>query len=259
MLGNKLKTFNQFIVESIGNDWNYAEYYAPDLTKFKADSSILQQLKKLDSLMNDLEKSWWYNREGWSGHYALDMKIYNRPDLEKWAEAKGVTEEDIDEDSMYNDWYRFMEETYEISAEDYKNSYDWIEEVGVGGRSGGWLLLYLDQDHDDVNRDLESCMDAYLNSLYELEDPNILADIKRIKEEGSDEQELVELGLISEIDFEAAETALNNREILEFFLHETIRDFNQIKRDLEEIQAGINEFKKAADEYFYGWLRDHFH
>lgn len=258
MLGNRLKTFNQFIVESRGNDWNYAKHYASYLTKFEADSSILKLLTELDSLMNGLESSWWYNREGQSGHYALNMKIYNGPDLEKWAEAKGETEEeDIDEDSMYNDWARFMEETYEISAEDYENSYHWIKKVGVGGKQGGWLLLYLNQDHEDVERDLESHFDEYLSSLDQLEDPNILADIKRIKEEESDAQEMVELGLISEIDFEAAEAALNDRENLETFLHETIADFNRIERDLEEIQANIDEFKKTADENFYDWLRDH--
>lgn len=254
---NKLKTFVQFITESRGSNWNYAGHYASYLKTFADDESILQQLKDLDTIMNHLEDTWWYNREGQTGHYALNMKIHQWPDLEKWAEAKGETEEeDIDDERMYNDWARFMEETYEISAEDYENSYDWIKEVGVGGRSGGWLLLYLNQDHEGVEWDLESHVDTYLNSLDQLEDPNILADLKRIKEEESDTQEMIELGLISEIDFEAAESALSDRENLETFLHETIADFNRIERDLEEIQANIDEFKKTAAENFYDWIRD---
>lgn len=257
MLGNKLKTFNQFITESRGGNWAYANHYASYLTKFSDDSSILQQLKDLDIILNRLEDSWWYNREGQSGHYALNMKIYQWPDLEKWAEAKGETEEeDIDEDRMYNDWARFMEETYEISAEDYENAYDWIEKVGVGGRQGGWLLLYLNYDHIDLERDLESHFDEYLGNLDQLENPNILSDIKRLKSEDEDSRELIELGLIDENDYESAEETMESREELENFLTEKINEFNQIEIDLEAIQRNIDEFKQTAEEDFYDWLRN---
>ena len=257
MLGNKLKTFSQFILESRGNDWDYAGHYASYLSKFSGDASILESLKSLDKQLNHLEEAWWYNREGSSGHYALNMKIYQWPDLEKWAEAKGETDEDeITEEAMNSDWARFMEDTYEISAEDYANNYDWIDKVGVGGRSGGWLLLYLDYDHRDLEHDLEGMFDEYLSSLDQLDDPNILHDIKRLKDEDGDAQELVDLGIIDESDYELAEDVLKDRENLEEFLRDQINNFNQIEVDLEAIQRNIDEFKESAEEDFYDWLRN---
>jgi hypothetical protein len=257
MLGTRLHTFSQFVLEARGNNWNYAGHYASYLNKFAGDSSLLDQVKQLDSQMNHLEDSWWYNREGQSGHYALNMKIHQWPDLEKWAEAKGETDEDeIYEDAMYSDWARFMEDTYEISAEDYANSYDWIEKVGVGGRSGGWLLLYLNEDHAYLEHDLESHFDDYLSNLDQLENPNILADIKRLVDDEADTRELVDLGLIDESDFELAEEVLESRDELENFLNEKLQEFNQIESDLEDIQANIDKFKKTAEEDFYDWLRN---
>ena len=257
MLGTRLHTFNQFILESRGNNWDYASHYASYLSKFSGDSSILELVKDLDRQMNHLEDSWWYNREGRSGHYALNMKIHKWPDLDKWAEAKGETDEDeITEEAMYQDWARFMEETYEISAEDYANNYDWIDKVGVGGRQGGWLLLYLTNDHSSIEYDLEAHFDDYLASLDQLEDPNILLDIKRLKEEDGDAQELVDLGIINEDDYELAEEVLTDRETLEEYLTEKINEFAQIEIDLEAIQRNIDEFKESAEEDFYDWLRN---
>lgn len=257
MLGNKLKTFTQFILESRGQNWNYAGHYASYLRKFEGDESILEQLKAIDVLLNHMEQVWWYNREGQSGHYALNMKIHRWPDLEKWAEAKGETEEEeIRDEAMYEDWARFMEETYEISAEDYENSYHWIEKVGVGGRQGGWLLLYLRYDHSALEHDLESHFDDYLSNLDQLEDPNILADAKRLIDNDEEVQELIDLGIISGEDFDSVQETLESREQLETFLNEQITDFNRIESDLEQIQESIDEFKKTAEEDFYDWLRN---
>ena len=92
--------------------------------------------------------------------------------------------------------------------------------------------------------------------LDELEDPNILLDIKRLKEEDGDAQELIELGLINEDDYETAESVLEKRDSLEDFLREKLQEFNQIEMDLESIQRNIDAFKESAEEDFYDWLRD---
>ena len=255
MLGNRIQSFSQFILERA--DWSYAKHYAQYLRKFEGDSVFIDRLNELDSLLNDLENNWWYNREGRTGHYALNMKMNQWPDLDKWAAAKGEEDEDeITEDAMYNDWARFMEETYEMSSEDYINSYYWIDKIGAGGRQGGWLLIYPRFEHSDLEHDLENQFDRYLGELDQLEDASILADIARLTSEDSDVQELIDMGLINQEDFEAAQDVIKAREDLDEFISDQLRDFNQVNDDLHSISRNIEEFKNTAEANFYEWLKE---
>ena len=221
--------------------------YLSELRRLE-DSEVINKLDEVSKLINHLSSSYWYNREGNTGHYALRMKIHASPDLEEWAKAKGEEDEDdINEDSMYDDWYRFMEDTYEVHSEDYPESFDWIEKIGAGGRSGGWLLVYPEYDHDDIETDLSYKLAEYLDNL-----PEEDFSIKLVLDPES--RELIELGLIQAPD--DYQTILDNREEVLEYLNKTEVKLNQINIDLEKITTEIAEFAENAEKQFYEWIAE---
>jgi hypothetical protein len=262
MLGKRLHTFSQFILER--GDWNYANHYAQYLNKFTEDSVILDLLKDFDKQVNELEDTYWYNRESRNfnnDHYALDMKIHSYPDVQKWAAIKGYSAEEIEEDesslesAMWDQWGRFMEETYEVNSEDYMNTYDWLTKVGVGGRSGGWLLLAMEDSHSDLERILEDKFDMYLEEVSDANAGSIQL-LKQIIENPEETAELIEFGIIDEETAAKAEEIIEARDEVENWLREKLNELYQIERDLEAIKADINRFRQTALADFYVWTSD---
>jgi hypothetical protein len=221
--------------------------YLSELRRLE-DSEVINKLDEVSKLINHLSSSYWYNREGNTGHYALRMKIYSSPDLEEWAKAKGEEDEDdINEDAMYDDWYRFMEDTYDAHSEDYPESFDWIEKIGVGGRSGGWLLVYPKNDHANIESNVDYDLGRYIGGLPDEDfSINLLLD--------PESKELIELGLIKAP--EDCQEFLHEREELLEYLKVMIVDLNQINIDLEKITNEIAEFAENAEKQFYAWIAE---
>lgn len=266
---NKLKTFNQFILES---KWAF-NYELPDyvtkLSKIPGDTSISDQLTALNTLMVRLSDTYNYNRERRGineDHYALDMKIHVWPDLQKWAKAKGI--EDIEEDteshenSMNDDWYRFMVDIFNTTAEDYVESFDWITSVKVGGRSGGWLLLCVDTDQSDFESDLNSNLEDYLNKVTWFDNMQALINIKKfLSDEEPDDTDAIlrDLGLANNYDDEDiqyVEGIIESRNELLKCITDSITYNTELEKDLIKITGEILEFKNKAEEQFYEWLVD---
>jgi len=231
-------------------DREIGSYYIKTL-RAAEDDEVISLITRLESLINSLETEFWYDRESRGvrySHYALNMKIYNGPDLDKWAEAKGETEEeDINDDAIDYDWNRFMEDTYEIYSEDFKESFDWINEVGVGGKGGGWLLISPEYDHDDCERQIDSYLSSYADLISEF-------NFKISELLHPDFIDLSELGLVERPD--------NIEEILKYRLNlinelkENLQRFEEIEQDLRKIEKEIDEFKNKSDSLFYEWLKE---
>lgn len=247
MLG-KLHTFSQFILERA--DRNVGGYYLNKLRSLN-DQEVINKLEALNRALNGLEADYWYDREGGRSHYALNMKIHAWPDLDKWAQIKGIEDEDDkNEDAMYNDWYRFMEDTYEMNSEDYVESFPWIKMVGVGGRSGGWLLIYPDATHDAIEDDLSYHLEDYLNNVPEGFDLETIKDYA----ENPESQELAGLGLLDTEGLEEAESAMESRKELLEWIDSKLAELGEVSRDLAKIEGEIRDFKNRAEELFYEWL-----
>ena len=199
-------------------------------------------LKDFDKQVNEMENDYWYNRESRNfnhDHFALDMKIHSYPDVQKWAALKGYSAEEIEEDesslesAMWDQWGRFMEETYEVNSEDYMNTYDWLTKVGVGGQSGGWLLLAMEDSHSDLERILEDKFDMYLEEVADANAGSIQL-LKQIIENPEETAELIEFGIIDE------ETAAKAEEIIEAPL--------KIKAEPVELAEAVEQVVEIKEE-----------
>lgn len=250
MLGNRLFTFSQFILERANRD--VGSYYLNKLSQLK-DAEVLGKLEELSNALNDLESTYWYEREGGRAHYALNMKIYEYPDLEKWAKARGEEDlEDVNDEMMYEDWARYMEGTFEVHAEDYKQSFSWIEDVGAGGKSGGWLLIYPEATHDNIEDDAGYHIEDYLNHV------NDDSDIELIKNlvSNPDIKELADMGLISADELENGQEAMKSRQDLLNWVNKELAELAEIKEDLAVITKEIQSFREKAEDLFYDWISD---
>ena len=259
MLGKRLQSFSQFILERA--DWNIESYWSGKLRKIPGDEALIKAIKELDETLNDLEDNYWYNREGRNfhhDHYALDMKIHEWPDLERWAKIKGYTQEEIDEDdsledSMYRDWARFMETTFEDFTEHYSDSFSWLRTIGAGGKSGGWLLLAPDTTHNDIANHVEEALDDYLTELSDvIDDPDLL----KILQNDEDADALAELGILDQDQVDAARNAVDKQEIALTTIYDEIKYLNSIEEDLELVNRDIDKFRESCEEDFYVWLQD---
>lgn len=252
MLGNRLFTFSQFILERANRD--IGSYYLSKLSQLQ-DSEVLGKLGELSNALNGLESKYWYEREGGRAHYALNMKIHAYPDLEKWAEARGEEDlDEVDDELMYEDWARYMEDTYEMHAEDYKQSFSWIKEVGVGGKSGGWLLIYPEATHDNIEDDASYQIEDYLNYINDDSDLELIKNLVS----NPDVKELADMGLISADELENGQEAMKSRQDLLNWINKELAELTEITEDLAMITGEIENFRKTAESHFYEWVSESF-
>lgn len=249
MLGNKLFTFSQFILERADRD--LGSYYLTKLSQIQ-DTEVIGKLEELSKALNELENLYWYARERGRAHYALNMKIYEYPELAKWAEARGEEDlEDVDDEMMYSDWANYMEDTFEMHAEDYKESFSWIKEVGVGGKSGGWLLIYPEATHDDIENDAFHHIEDYLDY-----DESALELVKDLINSPDDTNRLAEIGLIDNDDLQNGKDAMKWRQALLQWIDNELAELTEVKEDLVMITREIENFRKTAEAHFYEWVRE---
>jgi hypothetical protein len=249
MLGSRIFTFSQFILERADRD--LGSYRLTKLSQIQ-DTEVIDKLQELSNALNELENLYWYAREGRNAHYALNMKIHAYPELEKWAEAKGEEDlEEVDDEMMYDDWARYMEETFEMHAEDYKESFSWIRKVGAGGKSGGWLIIYPETTHDDIENDSYFLIEDYLDY-----DESALTLVKDLMTNLDDTNRLAEIGLIDVDDLENGKKAMTLRQALLKQIDTDLTTLTEVKEDLAMITREIENFRKTADTYFYEWVRD---
>jgi hypothetical protein len=180
------------------------------------------------------------------------MKIHAYPELEKWAQARGEEDlEEVNDEMMYDDWARYMEDTFEMHAEDYKESFSWIKDVGAGGKSGGWLLIYPEATHDDIENDAFHHIEDYLDY-----DESALELVKELINYPDETNRLAELGLIDDDDLQNGKDAMKWRQALLKWIDNELVELTEVKEDLAMITREIENFRKTAETQFYDWVSE---
>jgi len=108
-------------------------------------------IKRLLDIKDELE-----NTEVGSGRYRFNIKIYEGFDLQKLASKTGKSE-----DFIYDEYNQFISDRLEGFIEDLEQEYDWIENIGQDGRSGGWLVIETSKNPDEILNDIEYLTDDY--------------------------------------------------------------------------------------------------
>jgi hypothetical protein len=135
------------------------------------------------------------------------------------------------------------------------NTYDWLTGVGVGGSSGGWLLLSIADSHSDLERILEDKFDIYLEEVADANAGSIQL-LKQIIENPEEAAELIEFGIIDQETADKAEEIIEARDEVENWLREKLNDLYRIETDLEAIKSDINRFRQTALADFYAWTAE---
>ena len=93
----------------------------------------------------------------YGGHYAtrgasyvFNVKVRDFPDFDDIREKTGLSDMGI-----WDVIGQAMQDENDYIRESLQDDYDWVYDVEVAGRSGGYLVLKADEDFDDVISDLE--------------------------------------------------------------------------------------------------------
>lgn len=253
----KLKRFQQFITESkygwSEESFAYSQWRKETFNDFDFEKDILELVQKVEQTWAHLEDVYDWNRERrqWrKDHFALDVKVHAWPDSDKVREILG--EPDMSEEAINDEWWVWFNDEREGFVNDLIEIYPWIQDIGWGGKSGGWLLLQPPHEAEDIRNDIESDCQVYRLTKEELKESD---DWQDILNDINDEtlNNMHDYGLSNESD-----EILNLKEQVDnirTYLTKELADLTQWESDMNAIQARVSKFEDKAEEYFYDWLR----
>lgn len=246
----KLFSFSQFVNESY--NWSgplISSEVRKDFKDFDFEVEIPGLALEVETAWISLMEKYWWNRESRYfryDHFALNVKLYRAwPDKDKAGKILG---REVDDDELYDLWYRFIDEQREMWQEELSERFNWIKETGFGGKSGGWLILAPNIDFDDFEAYFEEECESYMAQKRSVE--NLEEILQMAKNPGR--QRLTELGLAQApdelIELETAATQIKD------YCRQSLAEVRQIKADLAEIENDFANFEKAAEGYFEEYL-----
>lgn len=254
---NRLKTFNQFINESL-TDHQTDRYLdlVPKMTE-KLRAALAEFQKMHDHMIS--REAYWFNRESREirqDHYAIDVKTYEMPSVDEWREAIG--EPDAPEDQLYDAWSNWL--TYEI--EDFEENVflekysDVFSKIAMGGRSGGWMCLIPSLSPTIMMEDIEGYVNDVTDTLAEM-DQSEIEDLNTYFNTTEEERaRLIEYGLINEPEY----LDRLSREI-DIALSEAKEDTEKLNRQEEACKFVIRkhaEFRQTAEESFLAYEKERY-
>lgn len=253
-----IKSFSTFINEQRG--WGPKPYlykiYEPNLSEFAHESDLIKALFEVETELEKIASNYWWNRESrqWNeDHFAIDAKIHVFPDLEKVKKILDYPE--LTEDELYDKYWKWFIDVREMFQEDLVETYDWIEKINWGGKSGGWLLINPDVTYDSITDDLREKFDWYIETRDDLKewDPEAYENTK-IQLNSPSWKDLDELGLTELPEgFEELGQAIN---IIKSTCESNISKLHNMERDLGQIQDQIDKFAQTAESDFYEYLEE---
>lgn len=251
-----MKNFLQFLNEA--KNWAPAPFLYKDfekyLSEFKYETETIATLFKLEQELQKIGDKYWWNREkrNWDKpHFAIDAKVHIFPELDKVKEL--IEDPDLDEDQMFNIFYAWLDEIREMFSEDITESYDWIDAVNWGGRSGGWLLISPELTYDNIIDEVFEVIDYYQEQRGQFKYDEPLEYSAMQKQIDSEEwNSLYELGLI-DIPDEMSEI-MGQLNILNKNMNHYIDKLKQMDIDMIAIEARISNFSKTGEANFYTYL-----
>lgn len=226
----KLKTFNQFVNESIDHRVDRALD-----TLHKINGPLRELLEAFEKKLEHMKErgSFWYNRESRNiskEHYAIDVKTYEWPDVDDWREAIGDPE--ASEEQMMDHWWRWIE----MEIEDFEENIflpefgEYFDEIRMGGQSGGWMCLIPSNGPSTLAHDVDVMVDPYIDFLTNLE-PDEISQLEQALEMSEEERaRMTELGIL-----EIGDT-----------LDNLMREYNDAKQEIEKSIATLNKHEEAC-------------
>jgi len=149
-------------------------------------------------------------------------------------------------------WDLFLEDSLEMSGDDFVETYDFFDDWGQTGRSGGWLLMipdrhteYLIEDYEEKIQDGVGELNYETESL-ELEEGKLekwleiknMKGFKLLKRLGHEE----EFKELDSLEKESISTIS--------YLKNLLSELGDLEKALSEIQKNIEDFWKKSDKYF---------
>jgi hypothetical protein len=254
----KLKRFQQFVNESRYEhhpiETELSDLAAPYFNDFPFEKDIPELIKRFETEWYDLKNEYWWNREitEWRRpHFALDVKVYTSYDMDKVREL--MQEPEMSDEEVDDLYWRWLDECRELLVEDLSESgeYPWIDEVGFGGKSGGWLLISPSDNEEEMTEDLREAISDYRSRKDWDADSNEEFQ-QAIDFTKSDYMDMAELGL-SETpelykDYESAAQNIRD-EINKWF-----KSLERMRAGLAEIEQRVKSFRENDESQFYTWI-----
>jgi hypothetical protein len=245
---SQIKRFSKFLKESSSTEKEYG--LDPRFPWTEEIGSIIDQIiEKVEYIKSEYE--WGRHDRHSPVGFEFDIKTRSWPDTEEIAQSSGFTEEEIE--SM---WDLFLADRLEMSGNDFVETYDFFDDWGQTGRSGGWLLMipdrhtkYLIEDYEEKIRDGVSELNDETESL-ELEEGELekwleiknMKGFKLLKRLGH-EEEYKELDALEK---ESVSTIT--------YLKNFLNELEGLEKVLSEIQKSIDNFWEKSDEYFIDFV-----
>jgi hypothetical protein len=245
----KALKFGEYL--SVNEGWLYNEF-ADDLDDFGFERELVKFLGEYEQEWARLQRDYNWNRESRQHkgqHFAINVKVYEYPRLEEINSVLGL---DLDEEALNEYWWEFMEEIRGQFTEDIEQQYGWIDSVGWGGKSGGWLVIWPNRNEDDFEDEPNYQLSRYINDKLGLDEEAI----QKMQREDSDPkfQKLVELGLAESSEM-LGELKRDINNITEE-MNEYLEKMREYRAGLEEISEMPKKFEENAVADFTDWLTD---
>jgi hypothetical protein len=244
-----IKRFSRFLKESSSTEKEYGLDSRFPWTE-EIGRIIDQIVEKAEHIKSEYE---WgrHNRHSPDG-FEFDIKTRSWPDAEEIAQSTGFTEKEIE-----GMWDLFLADTLEMSGNDFVEIYDFFDDWGQTGRSGGWLLMipdshtkYLIEDYvekikdgvSELNDETESLElgEGELEKWLEIKNEKGFRLLKRLNQYTEyEELDALEKESISTITY----------------LKNLLSELEGLEKALSGIQKSIDDFWKKSGEYFKDFVK----
>jgi hypothetical protein len=247
----KALPFSKYV--AITEGWIYTDF-ADDLHDFEFEREFAKFLGDYEAEWARLQRDYNWNRESrkmHGGHFAIDAKIHEWPELEDIKSEIGV---EIDEQDLAEYFSEFMQDTRDQFTGDITEQYDWIKSISWGGRSGGWLVVWPEYNEEDFEDEPNYHLNRYSEEKLHINQEEIL----RMQQAESDPkfQKLIQLGL-AEPPEQLGELSRDIDSLTEE-MEGYLARMREYRAGLEEIAEMVKKFEKNAVENFKGWLIERF-
>ena len=253
-----IKLFENFSREYLKtNNNSLTDFYFKKLQDFSLEDTVLTKLAEYETKIDELFSDGWnlnrgrsrYNASYNGDYFALNVKVHVWVDTDTVKDRVGI---ELDEERLSDLWYRWLQDQAEMFEEDIKESYNWVDKIGWGGNSGGWLHIYPDAGADTLLEYAEEEIQSYLDTKEGYDEDELEAISHTIN--SPEWQRLAELGLADDEDaVKEVTTKLN--ECIEYLETKT-KELITIEQDLRSIQRQHKEFENTAERYFLEFLEE---
>ena len=252
----KLQRFQQFITESKywSSDESFVYHgYTHLYTDFSFEKDMPELMQKVEQTWAHLEDVYNWNRESrqWrKDHFALDIKVHAWPESDTVREILG--EPDMPEEAINDEWWVWFNDEREGFVNDLLEIYPWIQDIGWGGKSGGWLLLQPPHEAEDIRTNIDDCCQEYERIKEEIKENEDWDTVVKLAE-NPNYKRLKQLGVADEL--AELDELVKEYETFKAYLTKELANLAQWESDMNAIQARVSKFEDKAEEYFYEWLR----